>query len=1206
MLSLHLLGAPELRRDGQPLPLAIKKTWALLLVLACAGRTLRPRLAAQLWPDLDEPSARRNLRRELARLREAGADALVQAEGDWLALAGEAACDLADFEAALDRGDVDTALALWRGPLADGLALGDAPEFDRWLDVQRERLRGHWRGALQAVAERAPPERALAHWQALLDDDPLQEQHHRALMRLHAAAGRREAALAQYERCRSLLRDELDLAPVAETEAIAAALRSTSPLSSPSAQESLQSSRSSEPPDPPGAAAGDRRCASRTALRPDALPDLLPFVGRSAEVAAMEAAWRERRMVIIEGAGGIGKTRLALDFAAAHGAYALARCRSGDRDVPYAAWTRALRALAGPQPTRETFAALPPWTVDEVSRLLPELGPAGSVPAPIRSDDERSRFVEAQAAAWQTLCADSFDAVVLDDWHHADAASRSLLAFVVQRRLDGEAGGRAAAGNAACAREIVLLRPDLNTEAAASWRALREGTRALHLVLPALPADVLLDLVRRLSRAGDPSRFAARLQAATAGNPFFVAETLRHWLGSGLIEVGADGAWRTRFDNATKDYRELPVPGSVRDAVLARVQRLSEASQRVLEAAALAAEPFAPALLAPACALSELDAVLAIEHAAQAQLLREHEAGGFGFAHDLVQQALESSLSADRRRLVHRRLALGAEVAGAPAALIAAHHEASGDARRAVAHRLHAAEQAMRLHALPEAMLHWRRALADGAEPRQALRCHQGLMLAARMRCEFDVMLDEGTALQRLAGEGTALSADERAEALIAVADNLVVANRAAETLQMLDRLPALHSEPVRARALMTRARALQGLGRLEDCKAAAQAALDLPALPTRDRLHLLDMLCVAEFGAADTAAARRHADAGLALALEVADEESAACARMRRGLAWLVEGDLPRAQGELMQAAESFERRGSVYRLRHVLYNLCVLYEAQNQHALALEVIRRGWELRPEMPRGEIWMMYRLAFVDAHVALGQFGAAWEHAQAAIDVALAQNEPAPLFAATQGALELLGLLGETELARRVLAATAAATDRSKGELRQMSAECWIVATQFEMAQGDVAAAQAALSRCPPAAELPNPRVRVRHALAQAELRLLQGDVAAAAATLPDGAAEGHNDEMRARALAIAVRAQAHAGALQAATAEAAIATLQRPSPYAPATLQLHRALAQAQRAGQSGAWDGALRAHRGFAATLAQSLQAHPAQQAAFARRVAV
>jgi DNA-binding SARP family transcriptional activator len=1167
MWSLHLLGAPMLLHGSRPAPLTVKKSWALLVTLACAGRSLRPRLAAQLWPVLDEARARRNLRRELARLREAGAEGLLQVEGDWLALHDDVDIDLARFQAALKGGDSAAALALWRGPLADGLWLGDAPEFDRWLEAQRERVRSLWRSALAVEAERAPAERALALWQALLADDPLQEQHHRAVMRLHVAAGRREAALAQYEQLRALLREELCLAPVAETEALVTELR--------------------------GAGATPSPVVALPQLRAEALLHRqLPFVGRGAEVAAMEVAWCAGRPIVIEGVGGVGKTRLALDFAAAHGPCALARCRSGDREVPYAAWTRALRALAGATPTRAALGSLPAWVCDELARLLPELAGTGATASPIRSDEERSRFFEANAQGWQALSADSFDAIVLDDWHHADAASLGMLAFVVQRRQDS-------AG--AAVREIVLLRSEFDEQAAAHWRALRDGAGALHLQLQALSPEVVLDLVSRLSGASDPARFAARLQAATAGNPFFLAETLRHLAESGLLEVGGDGVWRTPFDDATQDYRELPVPASVREAVLARVQRLGDASRRVLEAAALADEPFAPALLAPACALSELDVVLAIEQAVQAQLLREHEAGGYAFAHDLVQQALDAALSAERRRLVHRRLALGAEAAGAPAAVVAVHHEASGDMGRAVPHRMAAAEQAQRLHALPEATAHWLKALADGAAAGEALRAHQGLMLAARLRCEFDTMLTHANALQGMAGTA-ALTAQERADAVIAVADNLVFGNRAAQALEMLEQLPtgpAEQTEQVRGQWLITRARALRALGRVDDAKRAALAALHLGSLQAAARAELMDVMAMAEISGGNMPAARAHADAALALALRSGDEEGAARARFHRGLTWIVDGEQARAEAELQQAADSFASRGSVYRQRGVLYNLAVLYESQSRHDRALAAVQRGWDLRPELPPGELWIMYRLAFVDAHTALGDLGAAWEQAQAAIGAVLELAEPPLLLGATQCTLELLGLLGETGLARQLLEATGSAAVRG---LRRASAEYWVAVAQFELAQGCAASAQRAMAAAPAAADIADVRVRVRHALASAELQLATGDAAAAQALLPGETAEGMNDEMRARALALAVRAQTLAGALHEATLQAARAALQGASPHVPATLQLHRALARAAGTGVAGAWPAARPVHAEFVAGRAASLLAWPAQQAAFVR----
>lgn len=101
MLALDILGPVALRRDGAPQWLSVKKTLALLDLLCRSGPQPRTRVVAMLWPRLDESSGRRNLRRELARLREAGVEGAVLAQGDFLALSTEVACDvdaIDDFE----------------------------------------------------------------------------------------------------------------------------------------------------------------------------------------------------------------------------------------------------------------------------------------------------------------------------------------------------------------------------------------------------------------------------------------------------------------------------------------------------------------------------------------------------------------------------------------------------------------------------------------------------------------------------------------------------------------------------------------------------------------------------------------------------------------------------------------------------------------------------------------------------------------------------------------------------------------------------------------------------------------------------------------------------------------------------------------------------------------------------------------------------
>ena len=651
---MHLLGPVALQRAGVTLQLPTQKAQALLLLLALGGAAHRGRLAAWLWPQTDESAARRNLRRELARLREAGAAGALHSEGELLALSGDVCCDVASFSMALAQGRPEEALALWRGPPLDGLQLDGADTFDDWLGSERAKLKTGRRTALQAAARAAETRgdivTALAHVQELLADDPLQEHQHRDAMRLLAAAGQREAALAQYARCRDVLASELGLAPTAETQALVAQLRQ-------------------------GPAAGPVAAADPGSAR-DGPPGLwtreLPLVGRDAPWQALAAAWAEGRTLVVEGVAGIGKTRLVREFAASRGAFALAQCRRSDVGVPYASFTRALRQMNGQDLARSELA---PWVRVELAHLLPELG---NPPQRIGSAEEQRRFFEACAAAWQTLSAGSFDTVIVDDWQHADEASRALLEFIVVRRHEARVAtgsGNDGDGHPA-AREIFVLRPELDAAAQARLQGLVDGVAALRLSLAPLAAEHVLELVRQLSGAPDPRRFAQRLERATGGNPFFLAETLRQWQGLQLVSVGADGVWETPFDGATPDYGELPVPDSVREAVIARVQRQPDTVRRLLEAAALAAEPFTPSLLAGACAMSEVEALTAIDHAVAAELLRERD-GGYAFVHDLVQTALDSALPADRRRLVHRRLALGAEAAGmAPAAV--AHHLGSG------------------------------------------------------------------------------------------------------------------------------------------------------------------------------------------------------------------------------------------------------------------------------------------------------------------------------------------------------------------------------------------------------------------------------------------------------------------------------------------------------------------------------------------------
>ncbi len=1149
MFRLDLLGPVVLTRAGVALPLPVRKTAALLVVLALGGAMPRARIVAMLWPSLDEPTGRRNLRRELARLRELGADGVVLADDDRLRLAPAVAVDLRPWSAA---GDAQSAMPVWRAALADGLDLPDAGPFTEWLDGQRERLKAQWRertDALVSAAEaRGDTGAALTHLDRLIDDDPLQERHHCRAMTLLAATGRRDAALERYQRCRALLQAELGLEPTAETEALAAALRG----SAAAAAQVLAPRR----PNPASAC----------------LPAQLPFVGREVEVAWLERAWRAGGPILIEGEGGVGKSRLALDFAAAHGPVAVVRCHPADAELPLASVARALRVLSGAQPST---ADLPAWVAAELARLLPEFGPP---PLPLRTAPERERFGDAVAIAWLHWAGGNFDAVVLDDWHLADAASQALLPRLLARRD----------ATAVPLRELLVFRPELAPAAAERLQRLRDGGAAWLSLAPLAP-DAVLELLQRLSGAARPERFARRLAAATGGHPFHLAETLQHLMELGLLLTDAQGVWHTPYDEDTEDYRELPLPASVREAVLGRVRRLPEPAQRMLDAAALAGEPFRAALLAPACALSEIDAALALEQAHAARLLREREGGGWGFEHDLVPQALSSAMDPARRRSVHRRLALGAASAGAEPAQVAAHHEAGGEPQRAVAWRRRAAQAAFQLHALDEAVVQWRRARDDGGDlldARDALAIGQALLRALQLRGQLDAARAEAMALLARveAGEGPP---EARVDALLAAAGHLAYRDENSLAQQWLDRLPAALPARQQAAALRVRASVLRGRGRVEDSVAATRAALALPELPADDRAYLLDSLTMSALAAGRYHEALRHTEAVLALSREIGDSWGSARAECRRATLLVQVAEPAAAEAALCTAARRAGELGMIADQRATLFNLCVLHANRNQAQQVLAVARACWDLAPPLPQEALRTQLRLAFVEAHGALGELGAAWTWMQGAIDDALAIGQFAGLAGTLTTGFELLTLLGETSRAEPLLAALADA-----GEMRQLLGEMHLVRAECALLSGDLPTAQRERAAAGGPAE--PQRQRVREAVLDAALRAAQGDAAGALALLPADDAPGHNDELRWRALAVRVAAEHRLGAVAADSVARVESALGRQGVHAVAQWLLHRACARAVPS-QADAFGRRC-------AELSASLADHPVQRAAFDR----
>ena len=233
---LKLLGSASLEGGDGPLrgPAAQRHRLALLALLATArgGGVGRDRLAAFLWPESDTEHARNSLKQAVHAIRRAlGADVIVSV-GDELRLdPGAITSDLAAFEEAVAAGDAARAVAAYGGPFLDAFFLRDAPEFERWAEVERARLHAAFGAMLEVLATRAEQSGdasgAVVHWSRLAAEFQGNSRHTLGLMRALAAAGDRAGAIRQAEVHAIVLREEFGAEPDAEVLALAARLRAS-------------------------------------------------------------------------------------------------------------------------------------------------------------------------------------------------------------------------------------------------------------------------------------------------------------------------------------------------------------------------------------------------------------------------------------------------------------------------------------------------------------------------------------------------------------------------------------------------------------------------------------------------------------------------------------------------------------------------------------------------------------------------------------------------------------------------------------------------------------------------------------------------------------------------------------------------------------------------------------------------------------------
>lgn len=228
--GLRFLGPLQIEQEGiSSGPSLPAKSLLMLAYLVRQPRPVaRSSLAELLWPDRHPQQGRANVRWTLSKLSQLLPGCLeTTSKTIRFSATPQLWLDTIHFERLLARGDTASlaeAMQLYRGEFMAGLGADNCPELELWLVRERQ----NWRQQVIQVLERltdfygqAGDYPAAQGWaRQLLELEPWHEETHRQLMRLLALSGRRNAALAQYRRCRQVLAEALEVEPMPETVAL--------------------------------------------------------------------------------------------------------------------------------------------------------------------------------------------------------------------------------------------------------------------------------------------------------------------------------------------------------------------------------------------------------------------------------------------------------------------------------------------------------------------------------------------------------------------------------------------------------------------------------------------------------------------------------------------------------------------------------------------------------------------------------------------------------------------------------------------------------------------------------------------------------------------------------------------------------------------------------------------------------------------------